>query len=91
MTCTSKATDQLPFVEPRTTVQAAYGALSALQSETPGTQLGACVVLFLALVEELKLDVSQLLNQASRIATDDDTFYRPEMRALKAYIQGELK
>lgn len=84
------ATDQLPFVEPRKTIQAAYGALSAVQDESPGVQLGASAVLFLALVEELNLDVSQVLNQAKRIATDDDTFYRTEMRSLKAYIQGEL-
>lgn len=86
-----KCTDQLPFVEPRSTIQTAYAALSAIQGERPGTQLGACAVLILALVEELKLDINQLLNQASRIAKADDTFYRPEVRALKAYIQGELK
>lgn len=85
------ATDQLPFVEPRTTVQTAYAALSAIQGQRPGVQLGACAVLFLAMVEELRLDVSQVLNQASRIAADDDSFYRTEIRALKAYIAGELK
>lgn len=86
-----KCADQLPFVEPRTTVQAAYGALSALQGECPGVQVAAAAVLFWTLMDELKLDVSQLLNQASRIAADDDNHYRREVAALRAYIQGELK
>ncbi len=88
MTC---AADQLPFVEPRTVVQAAYGALSALQGERPGVQVAAASVLFWTLMDELKLDVSQVLSAVSRIVQTDDTPYRREVAALKAYIQGELK
>lgn len=86
-----KCADQLPFVEPRTTVQAAYGVLSALQGERPGVQVAAAAVLFYVLADELKLDLSQLINQASRIASDDDTYFRREVKALRAYVQGELK
>jgi hypothetical protein len=81
----------IPFVEPRMTVQAAYGALSAIQHERPGVQVMASAILFFVLADELKLDISQLISQASRITTDDDTYFRREVKALRAYVQGELK
>lgn len=88
MSC--KALDQAPFSDPRTTVQAAYGALSAIQGERPGTQLMAVTVLFKTLAETLGADISQLLNSAERLTTDDDTFFRREVKALREYVKGEL-
>lgn len=86
-----KVRDQISFVEPRTVLEASYGALSSIQTERPGVQVMAVAVLFKTLADELKLDVSELMNQASRIATDDDTPYRANVRALREYVKGELK
>lgn len=86
-----KAQDQLPFVEPRHTVQTAYAQLSSIQGERPGVQVASAAVLFFVICDELKLDVSQLMCQASRIAKDDDSYFRREVKALRAYVQGELK
>ena len=83
--------DHIPFVEPRQTVQAAYGALSAVQGEHPGVQVAAVAVLFKVLAEELKLDVSEVLSQAHRITNADDTYYRREVKALRDYVRGEIK
>jgi heterodisulfide reductase subunit B len=86
-----KVRDHIPFVDPRTTVQAAYGALSAIQGERPGVQVMAAAILIKVLVDELKLDLSELINQASRITNDDDTYFRREVKALRDYVNGELK
>lgn len=86
-----RISDHIPFVDPRTSTQAAYGALSAVQGEHPAVQVVAAAVLFKTLCEELKLDVSQLLDQARRIINDDDTYYRREVKALREYVKGELK
>lgn len=88
MKCT---TDQLYSVPARSTVQAAYGALDALQHEPPAVQVMAAAVLFRTLAVELKLDVSQLMASAAHITRDDDNPYRTEVAAFRGYIQGELK
>lgn len=85
-----KAHDQIPFVTPRETVQAAYGALSALQDERPGVQVMSAAVLFKVIADELRLDISELLNKAARITSDDDNPYRTEVAAFREYIRGEL-
>lgn len=87
----TKANDQLPFVTPRAAVQAAYGALSAIQGERPGVQLAAATVLFRVLADELRLDISQLLDQGRRLINDDDTAFRYEVAAFREYVKGELK
>lgn len=87
----TRANDQLPFVKPREAVQAAYGALSAIQLERPGVQLAASAVLFRIIADELRLDISQLLDQARRIINDDDTMFRYEVSAFKEYVKGELR
>lgn len=87
----NRTKDHLPFVEPRRAVQTAYAALSAIQGESSGVQVRAVAVLFKTLVEELKLDVSELLNSTERTIKADDTFFQREVRALRAYITGELK
>lgn len=88
MKCSS---DQLFSVNPRRTVQAAYGALSANQEELKAVQVMAPAVLFLTIAQELRLDINQLLSAASQIIKHDDNPYRTEVAALRAYVCGELK
>lgn len=88
MKCTR---DQLYSVNARTAVQAAYGALSANQSETPAVQVMAPAIAFLTISQELGLDINQLLASASQIIKHDDNPYRTEVAAFRAYVAGELK
>lgn len=83
--------DQIYSVSARTTVQAAYGALSANQGETPAVQVMAPAVLFLTIAQEFGLDINQLLSSAALIIKNDDNPYRTEVAALRAYVRGELK
>lgn len=72
-------------------VEAAYAAVSAVQTMPKHKQVAGIAVLFTVICEELKLSPSELINKASRIAKDADTFYTRETKALRDYVQGELK
>ena len=88
----SRARDQLPTVGPQQAVQGAYAAVSALQHLPAGQQVAAASVLFLHITEVLGISPQELLDKARRWSSDADTmsFFRPEIKALKDYIKGEL-
>jgi hypothetical protein len=48
-------------------------------------------VLFTVICEELKLDPSELISKATRVAKDADGFFTRETKALRDYVKGELK
>ena len=83
--------DQLNSVVSFHAVEAAYAAVSALQAMPPAKQVMGAAVLFSVLCEELKLDPSELINKAQRVAKDADGFFTREMKALRDYVKGELK
>lgn len=88
---TTKAGDQIPFSDPTTVVRTAYAALSAVQGETPGHQVAGVAVLLREMCDGLKLDLSEVLSSAHRIASANDTFFQREVKALRDYVQGELR
>lgn len=83
--------DQLNSVVSFHAVEAAYAAVSAVQTMAPAKQVMGAAVLFSVLCEELKLDASELINKAQRVAKDADGFFTREMKALRDYVKGELK
>lgn len=83
--------DQIPFSDPTLVVRTAYAALSAVQAETPGHQVAGVALLLREMCDGLRLDLSQVLASAHRIASANDTFFQREVKALRDYVQGELR
>jgi hypothetical protein len=83
--------DQLNSVVSFHAVEAAYAAVSAVQAMPKAKQVAGVAVLFAVICEELKLDPSELINKAQRMSKDADGFFTREMKALRDYVQGELK
>lgn len=84
-------TSDLSTVRSRTAVQAAYAALSAVQTFSPAEQVAGVAVLFNAVAKHLGISVSELLDKAERIERHDDTFQQREVKALRDYISKELR
>lgn len=89
----SKARDQLPHVPAQAAIQSAYTVLNAVQHLTPGEQVAGVVVFFHHLSEQLGINPTELLDKARRWTQQADgmSFYRPEVKALRDYISGELR
>jgi hypothetical protein len=83
--------DHINGADPALVVQAAYAALSGAQSLRPHHQILGAALLFRAMCANLKLDASQLLSQAERIEKDADQYWAAEVRALRQFIQEELR
>jgi hypothetical protein len=83
--------DQLPFVSASQAVQGAYAAISAVQHMTPAEQVAGISLLFAEMSQQLALDPSAITNQASRRATDADTYYAREVKALREYLNKEIR
>lgn len=86
-----KARDNLPTTNAGDAVQAAYQALSSLQNFTPAQQVAGVAILLKEIAEQINVSPSELLDKAARMTTDADTFFTREVKALRAYIQGELR
>lgn len=82
--------DQLNSVVSFHAVEAAYAAVSAVQAMPKQKQVMGIAVLFSTICDELKLDLSELINKAQRVAKDADGFFTREMKALRGYVKGEL-
>lgn len=72
-------------------VQAGYAMVSAAQVFTPAEQVAGIAVVFNEMAERLGVSVAELLDKARRIAAQDDTFFQREVKALRDYIDGELR
>jgi hypothetical protein len=83
--------DKLNSVGPLAAVQSAYAAITAIQHLPAEDQVAGVALLFTTIVEELKLNPYQIIGASVRRAKDSDSYYTTEIRALRAYIQGELK
>lgn len=84
-------TDALNNIRPHKAITSAYLQIDAVQHEQAHVQVAGAAVLFLTICQEAGLDVSEVLNKASRITKDDDNPYQPEVRALRAYVRGEIR
>lgn len=72
----------------------AFAALDGIQSMPPEQQVGGVAVLFTEFCDGLGLDPSEVIDQSRRRAAaainSDAITQRTEMKALRAYIKGEL-
>jgi hypothetical protein len=86
----SRASNQLPSVSAPDAVEAAYMAVSAVQSMPPGKQVAGVFLLARVMAQQLGLDVSVLFSQSERRFKDANTYHRREAQALSDYVNGEL-
>jgi len=83
--------DALFSVNARYAVHAAYAALDGAQSLPKSLQVAGIAVLFHEVCDVLQLDPSQLLDMARRVRRDAELNYSLEAKALRDYIQHEIK
>jgi len=83
--------DRLNSVAPIRAIQQAYAVADRLQDMPSEEQVVALAVAFQLYAEVLRLDPSELLNKAQRIVNDGDTHYTREAKALRDYVQQEVK
>lgn len=82
--------DQLAMVPAHSTIQTAYAALSGAQSSPVPMQVMGFAVLFNEACLALRLDPSEMLDRARRVARHAEDHFSIELRALRDYIQKEL-
>lgn len=88
------ALDQLNFVGTNEAALITFKIVNAIQQEKPGRQMAGVANLFLLMCERYKLDPREVLNKASRRLYDsfgEDAGRGEHIRAMKAYVYGELK
>lgn len=83
-------TDQLSMVPAHATIQTVYGLISGAQGHPTPQQIAACAVLFNETCLALRLDPSQQLDAARRLARHAEEHFSIELRALREYIRKEL-
>lgn len=84
-------TDKLNSINPHLAIQAAFQAVDSLQQFPAHQQLAGVAVLFNTVCDGLGIDPSDLINKAQRITKDADGYFTREAKALRDYVQGELK
>ena len=85
------AKDRLSVVPASEAVRAAFVALDTLQTSPPAYQVAAISVLFKEFSEGLGISPSELLDKARRWTADNDTFFQREVKALRDYVQQEVR
>lgn len=84
-------TDQLTTVDPTTVSRTGVEMLTAIQEEKAATQVQTLSLMNLIVCQQLGLDPRKELERASRVMSDADGNDKPEVRALREYVKGELK
>jgi triphosphoribosyl-dephospho-CoA synthetase len=87
----SRTSNQLPTVSASDAVEAAFLAVSAIQTMPAGKQVAGVFLLARVIAQQLGLDVSDLFNQSDRRLKEANTFYKREAQALSDYVNGELQ
>ena len=90
MTTPTHIIDSVSSVDSRHVAKAAVGVLDRIQGEPAGVQIQTFAMLFLILSEQFDVDIRDELARAERVMRDADDFYKPEVRALREYVRGEL-
>lgn len=84
-------TDQLNHVSPVAVTRAGVAVVDTLTDFPKATQIQVLAMLNILVCEEFGRDVRSEMERANRVAKDGDGVFKPEVRALRAYINGELK
>lgn len=82
--------DQLAMAPAWHTVQTAYAAITAMQEQPPHERVAAVFLLFNEVCAQARLDPSQALDMARRMARHAEDNYSIELRALRTYIREEI-
>jgi hypothetical protein len=83
--------DHLPHVNAAQVVKACFAYLHGISDFPPDMQVMASAVLVRVIAERAGLDLGQLLDAARRVEQDADTFFQRETKALRDYVDGEIK
>lgn len=83
--------DKLNSTKPHHALESAFTVLDAVQSLPQHQRVLGVTLLFHLLCEQLRLDKSEMLNKAERIAHDANSNYFDHIHAVRAYIDNELK
>lgn len=83
--------DHLATLKPHSAIQWGFAALSGMSDATPDYQVMAAALLLKVMCDRTGLDPSQLLDAAGRVERDADDFFRREVKALRDYVDGEIK
>ena len=83
--------DLINSANPFDVLHAAYAALSGAQDKRPEAQVLGFAVLFREAATVLRLDHSELMRIAESICKDADAPWFSNVRALREYIDKEVK
>ena len=83
--------DQLNSVPAWHTLQTAYAGIDGMQSSPAPMRVMAAAVLFNELCWELRLDPSEMLDKARRVACHAEQHLSNELKALRLYIRNETQ
>lgn len=83
--------DKLPLVPAATATRVAYTFLDVAQTEMPQDFVVGLSLLFTQMCRSLELDPSQLINASERRLSNDDTFFKREIKAMDDFFKGEMK
>lgn len=82
--------DQVNSVPAHRTIQTAYAALSGAQADPVPMQVMGIAILFNEMCLALRLDPSEMLDKARRVARHAEDHFSIELRALREYLRKEL-
>lgn len=83
--------DALNSMSPAKAVQVGYFTASQLADFRPAEQVAGVALFLSVMCEQLRIDPREVINKAARITRDADTYYTREVKALRDYIDGEMK
>lgn len=86
-----RATDYLPVTNAQAAVQTAFAAISAIQHLPANEQLAGIAYLFNITAKRAGMTVSELVDVAERMERDADTYFQRETKALRDYVDNELR
>ena len=92
-----RAEYELPFVTPQQAARDTFALVDRLQTigldeaNAEGRKLAAAAMLFREVAIQTGAGTAQVLNQVERMARDAEDLFPAEIRALREYIQKEVK
>lgn len=83
--------DLIVNVQSEATSKAAYAVVDTLQFHPPQHQIAAIAAVFVLLMDHYKMDIPDMVQAFRNMANDETTKAQDNIRALRMYMEGELK
>jgi len=83
--------DAMNFAKPSRVANATLGTLNALQDWTAEEQCLAAAAVFLNLADFYGVKAQDVFTAVTNLINDKDGKARPEFRAIRPYMEGELR